>query len=318
MYLCGIFENNSTYIPMIKEEQLHADNITQSTSKIKDYLQLVKPNLSFLVVFSSVIGYLLAPNVAFEWDKIILLFLGGAFVTSGANIVNQIYERHTDKLMKRTANRPLPTGRMTVTEAVILCVLFSIIGLAIMYFGFNPLAALLSLISSILYGFAYTPLKRISPVCNLVGAIPGALPPLIGWVSATGTIFEPTDIGGWGVFAVQFFWQFPHLWAIAWVGHEDYQKAGMHMLPSKEGKTTFTGLQSMFYSLTLIPIVVLIKQIGLIGSLGMWASIVLGVFYFLASFNFYLKNDKDSAKKLMFSSFIYLPVVLVVMLFDKM
>lgn len=303
---------------MIKEGHIATTTIAETNSKMKDYLQLVKPNLSFLVVFSSVIGYLLAPNVGFDWPKIILLFLGGAFVTSGANIINQIYERNTDKLMKRTANRPLPQGRMSVTEAVIICLVFSIIGLSIMFWGFNTNAAVLSLISSILYGFAYTPLKRISPICNLVGAIPGALPPLIGWVSATGTLFEPTDIGGWAVFAIQFFWQFPHLWAIAWVGHEDYERAGLKMLPSKSGKTPFTGLQCMFYSLTLLPISILCKQIGLIGDLGMWASILLGVFYFVASFNFYQKNDRDSARKLMFSSFIYLPVVLVVMLFDKM
>lgn len=302
---------------MVREEQMQSESVT-TVSKFKDYQQLIKPNLSFLVVFSSVIGYLIAPNVVFDFKNIILLFLGGIFTTSGANIINEIIERDTDKLMKRTAVRPLPDGRMQVTEAVIACIIFSVLGFVIMYFGFNPTAGYLSLLSAVIYGFFYTPLKRIHPICILVGAIPGALPPLIGWAAATGTIFEPTDIGGWSLFTIQFFWQFPHLWAIAWVGYEDYLKAGIRMLPSRKGKTSFTGLQCMFYSITLIPLVVFPKQIGMIGSLGMWLSILLGIFYFIASFNFYLKNDKVAAKKLMYASFIYLPVVLIVMLIDKM
>lgn len=301
---------------MVREEQMQSTSI-QTVSKFKDYQQLVKPNLSFLVVFSSVIGYLLAPNVVFDFKNIILLFLGGIFTTSGANIINEIIERDSDKLMKRTAVRPLPDGRMHVAEAVIICIITSVLGFVIMYVGFNPIAAYLSLFSTIVYGFLYTPLKKIHPICILVGAIPGALPPLIGWAAATGSIFEATDMGGWSLFAIQFFWQFPHLWAIAWVGYEDYLKAGIRMLPSKQGKTTFTGLQCMFYSITLIPLVIFPKQIGITGDLGMWLSIVLGVFYFLASFNFYLKNDKPSAKKLMYASFIYLPIVLIVMLIDK-
>lgn len=302
---------------MLREGQIHTETIAYSSNKIKDYFQLVKPNLSFLVVFSSVIGYLLAPNAQFDWAQILLLFLGGALVTSGANVINQILERNSDKLMKRTAGRPLPDGRMAVSEAVVLSTVTSLAGFAIMYFGFNPLAALLSVISSVIYGFIYTPMKRIHPICILIGAIPGALPPLIGWTAATGTLSEVSDFGGWSLFLIQFFWQFPHLWAIAWVGYEDYQKAGIRMLPSREGKTSFTGLQSMFYSITLIPLVLIPYALGMTGRLGMWLSVLLGFLYFMASFNFYLKNDKVSAKKLMYASFIYLPVVLIVLLFDK-
>lgn len=302
---------------MLREGQVQSETVEYSSSKMKDYMQLVKPNLSFLVVFSSVIGYLLAPNVQLEWDKILYLFLGGSFVTSGANVVNQILERNSDKLMKRTKVRPLPDGRMQVTEAVILSIVFSVAGFLIMYFCFNPLASYVSLFSSVVYGFFYTPMKRIHPVCILIGAIPGALPPLIGWVAATGTLTQMTDMGGWSLFLIQFFWQFPHLWAIAWVGYEDYLKAGIRMLPSREGKTSFTGLQSMFYSITLIPLVMIPYQLGMIGLLGLWSAIILGLFYFIASFNFYLKNDKVSAKKLMYASFIYLPIVLIMMLVDK-
>ncbi len=302
---------------MLREESLQSESVGVSSNKMKDYLQLVKPNLSFLVVFSSVIGYLLAPGTQFEWDAVLFLFLGGALVTSGANIINQIIERNSDKLMKRTMVRPLPDGRMQVPEAVVLSVLTSVAGFLIMYFYFNPVAAFLSLSSSLIYGFMYTPMKRIHSICILIGAIPGALPPLIGWAAATGSITAVTDMGGWALFLLQFFWQFPHLWAIAWVGYEDYLKAGIRMLPSGAGKTSFTGLQCMFYSATLIPIGILPYQLGIIGNLGLWLTIILGVLYILASFNFYLKNDRVSAKKLMYASFIYLPVVLIAMLVDK-
>lgn len=302
---------------MLQESQVQSEPLAVSSNKVKDYLQLIKPNLSFLVVFSSVIGYLLAPNTQFEWTKILFLFLGGALVTSGANIINEILERDTDKLMKRTAVRPLPDGRMQVMEAVILSIITSVAGFVIMYLGFNAPAAFLSLASALIYSFFYTPMKRIHPVCILIGAIPGALPPLIGWVAATGTITEMSDMGGWSLFLIQFFWQFPHLWAIAWVGYEDYLKAGIRMLPSIEGKTSFTGLQCMFYSITLIPLAIIPYQLGMIGLIGLWSAIILGVFYFIASFNFYLKNDRVSAKRLMYASFIYLPIVLIMMLVDK-
>jgi protoheme IX farnesyltransferase len=302
---------------MVREEPLQPESVEVSSNKLRDYMQLVKPNLSFLVVFSSVIGYLLAPNTLFEWDKIIFLFLGGALVTSGANIINEIIERDTDKLMKRTAIRPLPDGRMQVKEAVILSIITSVAGFLIMYFCFNAIAAFISLASSVIYAFMYTPMKRIHPVCILIGAVPGALPPLIGWAAATGSVTNMTDLGGWALFLLQFFWQFPHLWAIAWVGYEDYQKAGIRMLPSAAGRTSFTGLQCMFYSATLIPIGILPYNLGMIGQLGLWLTAILGVFYFLASFNFYLKNDKVSAKKLMYASFIYLPISLIAMLVDK-
>lgn len=302
---------------MLREEQIPSEQVEVASSKFRDYKQLVKPNLSFLVVFSSVIGYLLAPDAQFSWDKILFLFLGGALVTSGANIVNEIIERDSDKLMKRTMVRPLPDNRMQVSEAVILAIVTSVGGFLIMFFCFNPIAAYVSLFSSLVYAFAYTPLKRISPICILVGAIPGALPPLIGWVAATGTLTEMSDLGGWALFLIQFIWQFPHLWAIAWVGYDDYLKAGIRMLPSNEGRTSFTGLQSMFYSLTLIPLSIIPYLLGMTGLIGLWATIILGVFYFLASFNFYLKNNKDSAKKLMYASFIYLPIALIAMLVDK-
>ena len=283
----------------------------------KDYAQLLKPNLSFMVVFSSVVGYLLAPGIPFNWEKVIILFTGGLLVTGGANTINQILERYSDKLMKRTMNRPMPDGRMGVTEAWIVAAVTGFSGALILGYYFNPLAGILSFISLLLYAFAYTPMKKIHPVAVFIGALPGALPPLIGWVAATGTLTGPASLGGWVLFLIQFFWQFPHFWAIAWVGFEDYEKAGIHMLPSKMGKTRFTGLQCMFYSLVLIPMAVIPRTVGISGNTGMFICIACGILYFVASFVFYKNNDHKSAKRVMFSSFIYLPTVLLALLFDK-
>ncbi|MBS1630327.1 MAG: protoheme IX farnesyltransferase [Bacteroidetes bacterium] len=281
--------------------------------RARDYSQLLKPNLSFMVVFSSVIGYLLAPGISFQLTPVLELFIGGMLVTGGANTLNQIIERETDALMHRTQNRPLPAGRMMPLEAVIVACSSGLIGSLLITVAFNPLAGLLSLLSLGLYAFAYTPMKRIHPISVFIGALPGAMPPLIGWVAATGHM----GLGGWILFLIQFFWQFPHYWAIAWVCFEDYARAGFRMLPSYEGKTRFTGLQCMFYSIVLVPLLLLPRLIGMSGNWSMYISIGCGILYFIASVLFYLKNDKRSAKMVMFGSFIYLPVVLLALYFDK-
>ncbi len=299
---------------MLQEESMKAKWYFILVARLKDYAQLLKPNLSFMVVFSSVVGYLIAPGISFAWKEVIILFTGGLLVTGGANAINQVLERYSDKLMKRTEQRPLPQERISTTEAWIFAFITGFSGSIVLGLYFNWFAGGLSFLSLLLYAFAYTPMKKIHPVAVFIGAIPGAFPPLIGWVAATGSI----GIGGWILFLIQFFWQFPHFWAIAWVGYEDYCKAGIFMLPSKEGKTKFTGLQCMFYSLVLIPLVVMPRTIQLSGNIGMWVSMALGLLYFLASYNFFRKNDKKSAKMVMYTSFVYLPTVLLALLFDKL
>jgi len=283
-------------------------------ARARDYMQLMKPNLSFMVVFSSVIGYLLAPQVQFAWKEVLILFTGGMLVTNGANTINQIIERYSDRLMSRTKLRPLPDGRMRQAEAWVIAIVSGIAGTVLLSLSFNLFAGLLSFFSLLIYAFAYTPLKKISPIAVFVGAIPGALPPMIGWVAATGHI----GVEGWALFLIQFFWQFPHFWAIAWVGFEDYERAGIHMLPSRAGRTRFTGLQCMFYSLVLIPLAVVPRMLGLSGNTGMLVCIACGLLYFLASALFYKNNDHKSARRVMFASFIYLPVVLLALLLDKL
>lgn len=283
--------------------------------KLRDYLMLFKFSLNIMVVFSAVICYLLAPKVV-EYNVMMIVFfaIGGFLVTGSANTINQIVEKDTDAKMKRTAKRPIASGRMSETEGWIVAVISGAAGIWILGTYFNWLCAGIALFSLFLYAFIYTPLKKVNSISVLVGAVPGALPCLIGWAAGN----DELSAGGWALFAIQFFWQFPHFWAIAWVGFDDYAKAGIRMLPSKEGKTRFTGLQCMFYSLVLIPMAVIPRVIGLTGNIGMWVCMACGVLYFAASFVFYKRNDFKSAKRVMFSSFIYLPIVLLALLFDKM
>lgn len=283
-------------------------------ARTKDYSMLLKPNLSFMVVFSSVIGYLLAPGIAFDWMNVFVLFTGGILVTGGANTINQVLEREGDKLMNRTQNRPIPQERISVAEGWMVAGVAGITGAMLLGYYFNPLTGILSFISLILYGFAYTPMKRIHPVAVLIGAIPGALPPLLGWVAATGSL----GLGGWVLFLIQFFWQFPHYWAIAWVGYDEYQKAGISMLPSQERSSKFTAMQCMFYSIVLIPISLVPRYVGMTGNIGMWVMILCGAMYFAATVAFFIKNDYKSAKRVMFASFIYLPVTLLALVLDKL
>jgi len=282
-------------------------------TRVRDYSQLLKPNLSFMVVFSSVIGYLLVPGIHFSWKEVIILFAGGLLVTGGANTINQIIERYSDAFMKRTMLRPLPDQRMGIVEAWIFAIVTGCTGALLLGYFFNYAAGILSFISLLLYAFAYTPMKKIHPIAVFIGAIPGALPPLIGWVAGTGSL----GIGGWVLFLLQFFWQFPHFWAIGYVGFDDYLKAGINMLPSREKESRFTAVQCMFYSLILIPLAVMPRMVHLTGNIGTWVCLACGFMYFLASYMFYRENNYKAARRVMFASFIYLPVVLMALILDK-
>jgi protoheme IX farnesyltransferase len=286
-------------------------------SKVKDYKELMKFTLSFTVVFSSVIAYMLAPNVVeYDFISIVLLVLGGVLVTGSANAVNQITEKDTDALMKRTANRPVASGRMSVQEASTFAYVSAITGSLILGLYFSWYAAGLAVLSLFIYGFVYTPLKKVNSIAVLIGGIPGALPCLIGWAAAyDGEHFSWT--GGWILFAIQFLWQFPHFWAIAWVAHQDYTKAGFKLLPSQQGPTKFTAIQTIIYSLLMIPAGVLPFINGMSGSVSMWVLVAANLFMVLQSVRLYINMDVKSARRVMFSSYIYLPIVLLALLADK-
>jgi protoheme IX farnesyltransferase len=286
--------------------------------KIEDYKQLIKFTLSFTVVFSSVIAYMLAPNVV-EYDlvSILLLLVGGMLVTGSANAINQITEKDTDAVMKRTGNRPVASGRMSVQEATAFAFIAAIVGSLILGLYFSWYAAGLALLSLFIYGFVYTPLKKINSIAVLVGAIPGALPCLIGWAAAYNED-EFSWTGGWILFAIQFLWQFPHFWAIAWVAHQDYSKAGFKLLPSQQGPTKFTAIQTVIYSLLMIPVGMLPYFFNMSGVVSMWILVGANLFMVLQCVRLYINMDVKSARRVMFSSYIYLPVVLLALLADKL
>lgn len=288
--------------------------------KIKDYLQLVKLSLSIMVVFSSVICYLLAPNVVeYDWVMMGLLFAGGMLVTGSANAINQVVEKDTDAIMKRTANRPVAAGRMSVQEGWAFAIITGIAGILILGYFFNPLSAGLSAFSLFLYAFIYTPLKKVNSIAVLVGAVPGALPCLIGWAAGN----DALTLGGWVLFGLQFLWQFPHFWAIAWLAHKDYSSAGFKLLPSERGPSRFTAMQTVIYSVLLMPMSLVPYFIGMCsyedikGIIGLILVVLSNLFMLWRCISLYQKMDVGSARRVMFGSYLYLPVVLLALLMSK-
>ncbi|MEO6218838.1 MAG: heme o synthase [Ginsengibacter sp.] len=282
-------------------------------SKVKDYFQLIKFTLSFTVVFSCVVCYLLAPNVSFDFFSVLMLFLAGMLITGAANAINQALEKDTDALMKRTAGRPVASGRMTVNEARAFAIIAGISGVMLMWVWFNLLSASISLFSLLLYGFVYTPLKKINSIAVLVGALPGALPCLIGWTAGANMLSE----GGWVLFSILFLWQFPHFWAIAWVAHKDYEKAGFKLLPGAGGPTKFTALQTVIYSMLMIPVGMLPFYFHVSGIISFWILLCCNIAMVFMSILLFLKMNVSAARRVMFSSYFYLMIVFLSLLLDK-
>lgn len=294
--------------------QTHSSSSFTLASKLRDYMMLVKFSLSFMVVFSAVISYLLAPAiVGFNAKMILLLFTGGFLVTGSANTINQVVEKDTDALMKRTAKRPLASGRMSVAEGWTFALVSGMMGVFVLWYFFNGLSAGLATFSLFLYAFIYTPLKKVNSISVLVGAVPGALPCLIGWTAGNDVL----SAGGWALFAIQFFWQFPHFWAIAWIAHKDYSGAGFKLLPSVEGPTKYSAIQSIIYSLLLIPVGLLPYWFGISGLVSVVIVFVANLLMVWQSVRLYREMELKAARRVMFSSYIYLPVVLLALLADK-
>jgi len=290
--------------------------------KVKDYLLLIKPSLSIMVVFSSVMSFALTKGsesyVSF-WKMILLLFAGGLLVTGSANAINQVVEKDTDAQMKRTAKRPIASGRLSVNEGWAFAIITGALGVFILGNWFNWLSAGLAAFSLFLYAFIYTPLKKVNSIAVLMGAVPGALPCLIGWAAGDNNL----GIGGWVLFAFQFFWQFPHFWAIAWVAHKDYSSVGFKLLPADEGPTKFTALQTIIYSLLLVPVSLAPFYTGicsyndLVGKISLGLITLANLFMIGRCVTLYKKMDVGSARQVMFGSYMYLPVVMLAMLLSK-
>lgn len=278
--------------------------------KVKALFQLLKFRLSLLVAVSAMFGYAIAAGSAYSGFLLLMIGIGGFMITGASNILNQISEKEYDKLMKRTATRPLPEERLGIGVALIYSLFLAFGGISIIGYFFNLEASLLGIIALLSYAFVYTPLKRVGPIAVFVGAIPGALPPLIGWVAVTGSL----DTGGLILFAFQFFWQFPHFWAIAWLADEDYTRAGFKMMPSSSGKSKFTASLILLYTLSLAPLAIFPLRQEMLGIWGAVALVILALLYAVPAVALYRKQADKYAKWLLFSSFLYLPLIQLVFL----
>ncbi len=277
----------------------------------KDYFLLSKFRLSTTVVGTTLICYFLGlqkTGISFNWSVVFGLTLGGMLVTAAANGFNQIWEKDLDKMMTRTQDRPVANGRMSVNDALVFSSVCAALGLFLLAYAVNGRCALLSLLSLFTYALAYTPLKKETPMAVFVGAIPGALPPAIGWVAVVGNIDDIAIL----LFVVQFFWQFPHFWAIAWILEDDYRKAGYTLLPSYEGRTKRNALQTVWYSGMLIVISIYLLTLDNFATLnGLFLIVPAGGYLLYRAFKLYQEMTIESAKKLMFASLFYMPLVLI-------
>ena len=286
----------------------------KAPSVFRDYVALAKPRLASLVVISSVLGYGLATGMAaWDWMQVMALVLGGFFVTGGSNGLNQVIEYQSDQLMNRTKDRPIAAGRLTRSQGIVFSTLISILGLFLILQFTNFNAFILALSALVSYAFIYTPLKKVTPWAVFVGAFPGAIPPMLGWIAATGEFgLEPGAL-----FAIQFIWQFPHFWSIAWVLDEDYSKAGIRLLPSKGGKNQQSAFMVLLYSLFLIPVGLLPWALNTTGIISAVIGVGLSSFFSYMAFLFYKEQDDRSAKQLMFTTFFYLPVLQIIFVLDR-
>ncbi|MFC2175968.1 heme o synthase [Bacteroidota bacterium] len=284
-------------------------------AKIKDYSEFLKLRLASLVVLSSVICYGIAVT-EFNLGIMAALVVGGTLLTGASNGFNEIIERDLDALMDRTKHRPLPTSKMTMTEAMILATALGVSGIGTLWYFINPMCGLLGVAAIFLYALVYTPLKRKTPLAVFVGAFPGSIPPMLGCVAATDG-FGHISLIALLMFSVQFIWQFPHFWSIAWRVNEDYLKAGFKMLPSPGGRDQSSAFQIVVYSLGLIPVSLLPVAFNFTGYISAVVVVVAGVVFAKQAVDLYRTLSDEKAKKLMFGSFIYLPIVQLAYLLDK-
>jgi heme o synthase len=282
------------------------------SSLVRDYIALTKPRLNLLVVVTSAAGYYLGSAATPEWLPMALAVVGTALVAGGAAVLNQVYERETDRLMRRTRTRPLPDGRVTSSEAAVFGTALSAVGLSLLAVFTHIVSALLALATLVVYLIVYTPMKRRSPAATLVGAVPGALPPLIGWAAARGAV----SIGGWTLFAIVFLWQIPHFMAIAWMYRDDYRSAGFPMLPVVEPDGRRTGRHALAYAVALLPVSLAPAFVGVSGWIYFWIALVLGVALVVLAGRFARERSEAAARQLFFGSITYLPLIWAAMILD--
>ena len=287
---------------------------TPRSSRFRDFVALTKPRIAMMVLITVFTGFYLGARGASNPSTLLLTMAGTGLVACGASVMNQVLEKDRDKLMRRTVNRPLPAGRVGSIEATVFGCLITSAGLLMLALGVNGLSAVVAVATWLLYVFVYTPLKPLTTLNTAIGAIPGALPPVIGWAAAT----DRLGVEAWSLFLIVFLWQFPHFLAIAWVHREDYARGGFRMLPLVDPTGAITGRQAAFHALALIPAGLLPTAIGLAGNVYFIGAMILGIYYLIDSIKFWMNISDQSARKLMRASFLYLPAIVLLLLLNPL
>jgi protoheme IX farnesyltransferase len=280
---------------------------------MKDYLALTKPRITWLILMSTGVGYFFGARAGWQWLTLLHTIIGTGLIASGTAALNQWYEREADAKMKRTQARPLPAGRLTSRKALVFALLISVAGFVELFVGVNALTGWLGLFTLASYLFIYTPLKQRSPHSTTIGAIPGAMPPLIGFAAASGTL----TWDAWILFAILFVWQFPHFYAIAWMYREDYERAGIRMLPVVEPDGESTARRILLYSLALIPISLIPKFLSMTGNWYLFGALALGLLFLYAGVRVSFDRTRQRARAVLLASVVYLPVLYGLMLLDR-
>ena len=280
---------------------------------MREYIELTKPRITWLILMSTGIGFFFGARAGWHWLTLFHTIVGTGLIASGTAALNQWYERVADAQMRRTMARPLPSGRLNSTRALIFAILISLAGFAELAIGVNLLTGLLGLFTLCMYLFVYTPLKQISPHSTTVGAIPGAMPPLIGFSAASGTLTAEA----WILFAILFFWQFPHFYAIAWMYREDYERAGIRMLPVVEPDGISTARQILIFSLLLLPVSLAPKFLSMTGDIYLFGALALGTLFIYSGFRVMFDRTRLHARQVLLASVIYLPLLYVLMVVDR-
>lgn len=282
-------------------------------AKIAAYVDLTKPRITLLVVLTAMAGYLLASSSGIDYLGLLEMSLGVALLSSGISTLNQYMERDLDALMRRTESRPLPSGKLAPLQALLFGVGLSVVAITYLAIAINALTAALGVVTFASYLFVYTPLKTRTTLSTVLGAVPGAMPPLIGWVAATGE----ASIAAWVLFAILFLWQFPHFLAIAWMYREDYGRAGIKMLPVVEPEGRITGRQILIYTLLLLPVSLMPSMMKITGMIYFIGAIVLGLVFLYFSARAAQSRTAWQARRLLLASVLYLPALFILMVFNQ-
>jgi heme o synthase len=285
--------------------------VAVASPRLSDFLELTKPRITMLVLLTAAVGYAVGGR-GFSPGAFLLFLAGTALLCSGASALNQYLEREADARMVRTSRRPIPAGRLRPEEALVFGLAVSAVGLALLA-AVNVLTLAIGAASLLLYVLAYTPLKRITSLCTVVGAVPGALPPLMGWAASRGSL----GAAGWGLFAILFLWQLPHFLAIGWLYREDYARGGFPMLAVTDAGGASTGRQSLLYATALLPVTLLAGMLAGAGKGYLWGALLLGAAFLVCAGRFAWKRSIPAARTLFLVSVLYLPLLLGLMVFDR-